>query len=129
MARHSGKNFVVKNGSDVIDGGVSFDIDEGVGTSDTTAAGDAWDGHDTTTKNWSGTITLRLDHASGANQTLRAGDSITFEGYTEGEGSGKTFLSGTATVESHSVSASYNDTVSRDYSLKGNGALSVSVVA
>lgn len=128
MARHTGKNAVVKSGSNVIGGLVSFSIDEAVGTADLSAAGDAWEEHDTTLKNWSGSITLRLDFAAGENQTLRAGDSITFEGYTEGEASGKTYLSGTATVESHGVSTSFNGESAREYSIKGNGALSVATV-
>lgn len=129
MARHSGKNAVVKNGSNVIDGLVSFSVDEAVGTVDLSAAGDAWEDHDTILKNWSGSITLRLDHAAAANQSLRAGDAITFEGYTEGEGAGKTFLAGTATVEGNGYNTSFNGEAAREYTIKGKGALNVSVVA
>lgn len=129
MARHSGKNAVVKIGSNVIDGLVSFNIDEGAGTVDLSAAGDGWEDHDTILKNWSGSITLRLDHDAAANQSLRAGDQITFEGYTEGEGSGKSFLAGTATIEGNSVSTSFNGESAREYTIKGKGVLSVSQVA
>lgn len=128
MARHTGKNGKVKNGTSVIDGLVSFDITEKVGTQDLSAAGDPWRSHDTTIKEWSGSITLRLDHAAAANQILRAGDSIGFEGYTEGDAAGKTYLSGTATVTDHGVEVSFEGEVARKYSIMGNGALDVAVV-
>lgn len=129
MARHSGKNAVVKNGTDVIDGLVSFDVEEGVGDVDLTAAGDGWEDHDTTQKNWSLSFQLRLDHEAAANQTLRAGDQIDFEGYTESDATGKTYLSGTATVLSHKLSTSHDGEASREYSCKGKAALNISVVS
>jgi hypothetical protein len=127
--RHSGKNAVVKNGSDTIDGLVSFDIEETAETVDLSAAGDGWMDHDTTLKGWSGSMTFRLDHEAVANQSLRAGDVIEFEGYTEGVGSGKTFLSGSATVNSHKKATTYNGESAREYSITGKGALAVEVVA
>lgn len=129
MARHSGKNLKVLHGANDIDGCVGFDIEESFGTADLTAAGEAWKTHDTTHGEWSGTINMKLDHAAAANQTLRAGDSITVAGYTEGDGSGKSYLTGTATVTSHKVGATYEGEVTREYSIMGNGALSITEVA
>ncbi|WP_323764594.1 hypothetical protein [Marinovum sp.] len=129
MGRHSGKNAVVKSGSDVIDGLVSFDIEEGIGDTDLTAAGDTWEDHDTTQKNWSLSMQFRLDHDGTANQTLRAGDVITFSGYTEGDAVGKTYLSGSASVLSHKISTSHDGETVREYSCKGKGALSEATVS
>lgn len=127
MARHTGKNGTVKVGGTDIAGLVSFDITEEISVEDITAAGDTWEDHDTTLKKWSGSITMRLDHA-GTGQDLRAGDEIAFQGYTEGDASGKTYLSGTATVTSHGITHEYKSTVERSYSIVGKGALSSATV-
>ena len=129
MARHSGKNLKVSVGGNFIDGCRSFNFDESAANADLTAAGDGWEDHDPTQNSWSGTIDMVLDHDAAANQTLRAGDVIAVAGYTEGDASGKTYLNGTASVESHSPGASYNGEATRQYSLKGKGALSITTVA
>lgn len=128
MARHTGKNGVVKVDATAVDSLVGFDLTEEMGTEDTTAAGDTWEDHETTFGRWEGTITLRANHGADG-QTLRAGDEIAFEGYTEGDGTGKTYLSGTATVISHAITHNYNSVVERTYSIKGKGALSSSTVS
>lgn len=129
MARHSGKNLKVISGGDTIDGTVGFDFEETSGDADLTASGDAWDTHESTRLSWSGTINMKADHAAVANQTLRAGDSIDVGGYTEGDGVGKTYLSGTCTIMSHKVGATFDGEATREYSIKGNGPLAIEVVA
>ena len=128
MARHNLKNMVVKNGADVIDGVRSLEIEETVSDVDLTAAGDAWQDHDTGIPGWTASMMVLLDHESAANQTLRAGDVITFSGYTEGDASGKTYWSGSASVLSHKLGGSFDGEATRDYSLKGKGALSSATV-
>lgn len=128
MARHSMKNVVVKNGSSAIDGVRSLEIEETVSDIDLTAAGDSWQDHTTGIPGWTATLTVLLDHESAANQDLRPGDVITFEGYTEGDASGKTYWSGSASVLSHKHGGSYDGEATRDYSLKGKGALSSAIV-
>lgn len=128
MARHSLKNVVVKHGSNVIDGVRQLDIEETIDVVDTTAAGDIWQSHATGIPGWTASFSVLLDHDGAANQTLRAGDSITFEGHTEGDGSGKTYWGGTATVSSHKLGGSFNGEGTREYSLQGNGALASAVV-
>lgn len=129
MGRHSGKNAVVKNGTDVIGGLVSFDIEETIGEVELGAATDDWSDHDTTLKGWTLSLQFRLDHDAAANQGLRAGDVIAFEGYTEGDASGKTYWSGNATVLSHKIATSYDGETVREFSLKGKGALASAAVA
>ena len=126
--RYSGKNVKVKVGAVFLDGVLSMDIDETVSESDTTAAGETWETHVTHQMAWTGSITLHDDRAAAANQTLRAGDSLAIEGYGEGDASGKTYVSGTATVTSNGLSVSHNGTAARKYALKGNGALSEATV-
>lgn len=130
MARHSGKNGMVKfdAGTQVtVTALTGWDIEESMSTSDTTAAFDDWESHDVTQKAWKGSIKMNADHGSDG-QTLRAGDQLEFEGYTEGDGVGKTFYSGLVTIESHGIDSSYNGTVTRSYSIKGQGPLSIATV-
>ncbi|UWQ59965.1 hypothetical protein K3722_07495 [Leisingera caerulea] len=128
MARHTLKNAVAKLGSNVLDGLRQIDIEETVGDVDLTAAGDAWQDHDTGIPGWTASISFLLDHEAAANQSLRAGDVVAFEGYTEGDGSGKTYYSGTASVLSHKLGGSYDGEATREYSCKGKGALNTAVV-
>ena len=72
---------------------------------------------------------VRADYDGTANQTLRAGDVITFSGYTEGDAVGKTYLSGSASVLSHKISTSHDGETVREYSCKGKGALSEATVS
>lgn len=127
MARHSGKNGSVKLGAATVIALRSWDIEETVGEADLTAAGDEWETHQTLQKSWSGNISMVLDHAA-AGQTVRAGDSLAFEGYTETEAQGVTYYSGTISITSHGVDSPYDGTVTRTYAFKGNGALTSAVV-
>lgn len=129
MARHILKNAVVKSGSDVIDGLRSLEIEETVGATDLTAAGDAWQDHATGIPGWTATASFLLDHAAGSNQALRAGDVITFEGYSEGDATGKVYWTGSASVLSHKLGGSYDGEGTREYSLQGKGALSSATVS
>lgn len=128
MARYTLKNAIFKSGSDVVDGLRQIDVEESVGDTDLTAAGDSWQGHETGIPGWTASATFLHDNDAGANQTLRAGDSITFAGYTEGDASGKKYLTGTASVLSVKRGGSYDGEASFEVSLKGNGALSISTV-
>lgn len=129
MARHSGKNGIVKNGGTVIDGMTNFEVDETVGETDLTAAGDSWKTHDTNIPEWSLSITLKLDHAVAAGQALRAGQVIAFEGYTEGDAAGRTYYSGNATILGHKVGSPFEGEVTREFTCKGQGPLAVAEVA
>jgi len=128
MARHILKNMVVMLGADALDGVRSMEIEETVGDTDLTAAGDTWQDHATGIPGWTASLAMLLDHEAAANQTLRAGDVITFEGYSEGDSAGKTYWSGSASVLSHKLGGSYDGEGTRDYSLKGKGALSSAAV-
>lgn len=129
MARHILKGLIVKHGANVFDGVREISIEETVPDVDLTAAGDTWQSHATGIPGWSGSISFVLDHDPVANQTLRAGDVFQFEGYTEGDATGKTYYSGEASITSHELGGGYDSEGTREYSIKGNGALSVAVVA
>jgi len=127
MPRYMGKNGKVKLGTGFVTPVVSFDIEETVATVDATAMEDAWEAPLAGVKSWSGTITLRHDPANTA-QAARAGDSLLFEGYPDGNAVGKEFLSGTVIVESRALSAPHDNVVDLTLRVKGVGALSIGTV-
>jgi len=129
MARHIMKNMVVMHGANELDGVRSMEVEETVSDVDLTAAGDTWADHATGIPEWSGSISMLLDHETSANQSLRAGDVITFEGYTEGDATGKKYFSGSASILSHKGGGSYDAEATRDYSIKGKGALTIATVS
>ena len=127
MARHSGKNGLVKLAAGAVVALTGWDIEESVSTIDLTAVGDSSKSHTTDIGGWSGSIKMNADHAA-AGQTLRAGDSVAFEGYTEGSAVGKTFFSGTITILTHGVDSPMDGAVTRSYSFEGNGDLTIAAV-
>ncbi|MGV6848555.1 MAG: hypothetical protein ACWA5A_09270 [Marinibacterium sp.] len=127
MGRHTGKDGIVKFDSGAVEGLMKWTLSENAPTADTTAAGDAWEDHDTLIPNWNGTIELRADH-TGSGQDTRAGAVIAIELYSEGDTSGKTYWSGSATIEEHGLDSPYDNTVSRTYSFKGKGPLARATV-
>lgn len=129
MARHILTNLTVTIGGDALDGVRSLEIEETVSDVDLTAAGDAWQDHDTGIPGWTGSLSVLADYDASANQLIRAGDVVDFEGYTEGDTAGKTYWSGTASVLSNKVGGSYDAEETREWSLKGKGALSSAVVS
>lgn len=129
MARHLLTNLTVMNGSNVIAGVRSLEIEETVPDGDLTAAGDDWQSHATGIPGWTGTLSVLADYDASSNQDIRAGASIDFSGYTEGNSSGKTYWSGQATVLSNKVGGSYDAEETREWSLKGQGALESAAVS
>ena len=128
MARHSGKNGVVMFNDVQIGFVTNWSINESEGSADLTAAGDIWEDHDGTQKNWTAEVEMRLDHATGSNQTFRAGDVFDLQLYSEGDGAGRTFFEGSARLSEHSADSPYSVAVTRSYSFQGKGPLSVEVV-
>lgn len=128
MARHSGKNGIVKHGANVIDGLRNWSLDTSMGTANTTAAGDSWATHDTTHASWSGSSEHVLDHAVAANHNIVVGSSVVVQFYSEGDASTKTFYEGTATVTGVNRSSPYEGEVTLSLTYEGNGELTTETV-
>lgn len=128
MARHSGKNGIVRHGANTFGGVTNWSIDESFGTADTTSAGDTSATHVTTHGSWTASVELNADDAAAANQTLRAGDSVTLQLYSEGDAVDMRFWEGVATVVSNGQATPFSDTVKRTLEFQGNGALSFETV-
>lgn len=128
MGKHTGKNGKVKFGANFVAGLDGWSIEETVETEDLTSADSVAMEHETMKPGWSGTCNLLLDHEDSAKQTPRAGDSVAFEGYTEGDATGKTYYSGTVSVTSVGVDSPQKGAVKRNIAFQGNGALSTATV-
>lgn len=125
MARHSGKISKCKFGSNFIDGLRSIEFEQSMGTVDITACGDTGETHATTFESWTGTAEGLLDHEDTAQGAVGIGDELTMEFYTEGDGTGKVYYSGTATIESiKRANGGHSGEATFSYGLKGQGALS-----
>lgn len=129
MARISGKNGIVKHGTNVLDGVTNWSISESYGTTPTTAMGDGMATHVTTHGSWTASVALNFDEHADAKQTLRAGDSVTLQLYTDGDATGKKFYEGVATCTSVGVETPFDGTVTRSYEFEGNGDLTIETVS
>lgn len=129
MARHDGKNGKVKLGANFIGHVTQFSVTEKAAVTDLTSADDTWEAKTSGKKSWDGSLTFRLDWDVASNQEgVRAGDELALELYTEGDASGKKYLTGTVIVSDRGVSTGYADPTELTFSFTGNGALTISAV-
>ena len=87
---------------------------------DKSAFGDEWKKKVATQKDWTGSITGRLDTSNTGQSALTIGAEITANFYTDATH----YYSGAAVVESISRSAAVADLVTVTFNFTGNGALS-----
>lgn len=136
MAEQKGIDGIVKVGANTILNVTSFTLEEVVETIDVTSMGDvnrvvlptfvgfsgSFDGY------WDPTD-ASLNHTGVAEPVVRAGETISFEFYPGGEGTGNLFYSGSAIVASVSRSSSYDGAVEYSVSFEGTGDLTYAVDA
>jgi len=130
MAAHHGKNGKIKLTSNAVGEVTKFAVSETVETADSTAMGDTAKTHIAGIPGWSGSCSARFDPADTNGQVaLTIGSSVSIGFYTDGDATGKKYLSGTATVTKRDIEADMGDIVNISMELLGNGALTVSTVA
>jgi predicted secreted protein len=136
MAEQRGVDGVVKFGSNTLLHVTSWSLDESSETLDITQMGSAHRNVLATFKSFSGSVDAFWDtadssfgHTDAVDPTVVAGDTVAFELYPEGEGSGMDFYSGSAIVSSISRSASFDGAVEMSISFEGTGALNFGQVA
>lgn len=130
MATHAGNEGSVYVGANQVAEVRSYQIEETQNTSDDTVMGDTWQTHLVTQKSWTAQCDVLWDETDTNGQgALTGGASITLNVYPEGNTTGDTYYTGTATVTSISRSASYDGLVEASISLQGNGALTESTVS
>lgn len=130
MATHAGKEGKVKIGSNLVAETRNWNLTETGNTSDTTAMGTTAETHLFTTSSWEGAISCWWDETDTSGQgALTVGASVTFSVYPEGDSSGDTYYTGTATVTQTNPTASHDGVVEASFSFKGNGALTIATVS
>lgn len=131
MGRHLGDNAIVKIDGVELEFLLGFDLKENVDVVKTTALNDPGQRYLPSKKpGWDGSFTARKDWAATAQAQLRAGTTFTFEAYTEGDGAGKTYISGTAIVQDWNLSGVGEGTpVDSAFTVMGDGLLNIQVVA
>lgn len=130
MANHHGNEGTVKIGANVVAEVQSFELNEEDEPLDNSAMGDTWETHVSgSPKRWSGSLTCWWDETDTNGQmSLRAGTSVTVNLYPEGDGSGDTYYTGTATVVGVPVQSSLRSMVQAQFNFRGNGALTRTTV-
>ena len=126
MATFDGNDGSVEVGSTVVANILSWTLDEGIATNDTTVIGATSDTHSTGTKNWNGTIECYWDDTDTSGQgALVNGASVTLNLLPEGITTGDYQKSGTATVSGLSTGIALNGTNTASFTFTGNGDLTI----
>jgi hypothetical protein len=129
MSNHVGNEGTVKFAANSLAEIRGFEVTEEINTVDDTVMGDSWETHKTTQKRWSGSVNVLWDETDTLGQAAcTVGASGTFAMYPEGADSGDTYLTGTGTVESRTITSTHNGIVEMALKVKGNGALSTTTV-
>lgn len=130
MGVSHGKNGKVKISDNAVAETTKWSLNESIPDADTTAQGDGAATHLVGVPSWSGNVEGHYDVADTLGQAvLTIGSSVDVKFYTDGDGSGKTFRQGTASVTGVQIESSVSDRNSFSVSLKGNGPLVDGTVA
>ncbi|KQW62862.1 MULTISPECIES: hypothetical protein [unclassified Ensifer] len=129
MAVHHGKNGKVKIGSAAVAAVQKFSVNQNIEAADTTVMGSDWQTHLVGVPGWSGSVECLYDPADTNGQvTLGIGDSVTLALYTDGDASGKKYLTGTASVTSIPIETDMKGAVKISFNIQGNGPLDIATV-
>lgn len=132
MARHNGKNGKVKVGSGAGTAVLAvrrWNVRENLATDDLTAMGDDWQSHATGIPGWTGTMDVVLDRTDAGGQgVLTIGASVELKLYSDGDGAGKTYFAGTASITDIGVDTNFQGAVIKNVGFTGNGALTENLV-
>lgn len=129
MALHHGKNGKVKIGSNAVASTQKWSINQNVEVADTTAMQDSWQTHVIGIPGWSGSVEALYDPADTTGQVaLTIGASVTLGLYSDGDGTGKKYYTGTATVTSIPLEVDMKGAVKISFNFQGNGALDIDTV-
>lgn len=129
MALHHGKNGKVKIGSNVVASTQKWSINQNVEVADTTAQGDAWQDHLVGIPGWSGSVEALYDPADTTGQVaLTIGASVSLGLYSDGDGAGKKYYAGTATVTSIPLEVDMKGAVKISFNFQGKGTLDIETV-
>ncbi|WP_420578783.1 hypothetical protein [Oceaniradius stylonematis] len=129
MSKSHGKNGRVKVSATLVAETRAWTLQENVPVQDATAQGDSWQEHLTGIPGWTANVTCYYDPADANGQeAFTIGASVDVEFYTDGDGTGKTYKSGTATVIDRGQESPVDGNNMLEIGLQGNGALTQSTV-
>lgn len=130
MATHVGSEGVVQVGANDIAEVKSWSITEEITLVDDSAMADAWESHLNGRKRWNAEVTCNWDETDTNGQAaLTNGASVTLNLKPEGDSNGDTYFTGTATVESITVTTGTDQTIDTTIRLRGNGILTITTVS
>lgn len=130
MAVVHGKEGVVKFSTNDVGKITKIEVVQTVDVSDKTAMGDTWQDHNVGIPAWSGSVEGWYDPADTDGQaSVDVGDQVSIGFYVQGDGSGATYYSGTATVTNITIGAEITDNGKFSFAFQGAGALTKSTVA
>ena len=129
MANHTGKDGLVKIGSDTLGELRTWSYSVIGEVIEDTSMGDAARTYQAGLTTWSGSAEAHWDEADTAQTNLTAGSSITLSFYPEGEDTGDTYYTGSAIVTEVSSTATMDGMVEVSFSFTGSGALTSSTAA
>jgi predicted secreted protein len=126
MAVFSGKNLVVKFGSDTLTHVRSATVTSAINTVDITAAADTYRGIVTTVTSFEASVEMLYDDTTDLFDTeLAVGASATLIVNPEGTATGQIKISGTAIVTGVEFSVPYDGVVVNTVSFTSNSALTI----
>jgi len=128
MTTFVGNGGVVLAGSNAIGGIRSYSVEETMAVIDDTSMGLAYTTNAVGLKSWSGSADVYFDDANTAQTALAVGAALVLSFQMEGAASGKHKLSGTVTVDSRTITASFDGMVESSMNFTGNGALTEGTV-
>ena len=130
MTTHTGKNGIVKIGSNAVAEVKSFTVEETGDTAETTKMGDEWRSYKPTLKSWSGSLEAQWDDADTTGQgALSIGAEVALKLYPDDDATGDVEFSGNAIVTGISRSVTFDGITSVSFTFQGNGALAQSVLS
>ncbi|MCJ8346903.1 hypothetical protein MJH12_15275 [bacterium] len=116
-----GKNGVVKVGLINVAEVLSFDVDESVGTVDTTAMGDAAEKHEVGIPSWNGSLVCQVEAGDAGQKLLAIGASVSLA--LQPDGTNATELSGQASITDRKIGNTKDGMTNVNITFKGNGVL------
>lgn len=129
MATHHGKDGLVWADSNFIAEITEFTLTETAETADDTAKGDAANTHLVGQVGWNATVKGHYDPDDAGQVSLTVGAVMAgVRFYPEGANSGDTYETGAATVTGVSRQATLRGVVEVDFTLSGQGALTLTTV-
>jgi hypothetical protein len=127
MATHQGSEGHVEIGANTVAELTAWRLEHSVNTIDDTAMADTAKTHLVGQQSWSGTLTCHWDETDTTGQgALTIGASITLNLYPEGDGTGDTYFTGTATITRILRETAIESVISAEFEFTGNGVLTTS---